>query len=243
MNRGGSQVINIVLFTVLVYAATIALQIYQPVTGGYFNLGESMIYIAAVTSTPLVAGLAGGIGAALADLSTGYAIFAPGTLIIKFIEGYVAGILVKKLRNIHSAVKAILTSGIYALSFLAVSTTLWSGGLYVGPERWLQYTFSQPYVEVSIAVWVAIGIFLGGLAFIILAKKYITSGEIYSLAIAGALMVLGYFFYEYYISNPLQGREPLAALAEIPVNLGQVLAGISISMPVIAWLRRAGYVE
>ena len=57
-------------------------------TDGYFNVGESTIYLAVLTSTPLIARIASGIGVALADLSTGYAVFAPGILVIKFIEGY-----------------------------------------------------------------------------------------------------------------------------------------------------------
>ena len=90
--------IEIIVYIVAVYVATIALQIYQPATGGYFNLGEAVIYIAAMLSSPLVAGIAGGVGASLADLSTGYGIFAPATLVIKFTEGYVAGYLVKKAK-------------------------------------------------------------------------------------------------------------------------------------------------
>lgn len=237
------RVVEAVVFTVLVYAATIAIQVYQPATGGYFNVGESMIYLAALLSTPIVAGTAGGIGAALADLSTGYGIFAPGTLVIKFIEGYVAGLLVKRLKDIHGALKAAIASGAYTCVFLVISTVLWSGGVYVGPWQWLEFTFTPPYVEVSVAVWIAIGIFLGALVALILLKKYVTAGEVLSLAIAGALMVLGYFLYEYFVSNPLRGLDPAAAILEVPVNFGQLVVGISISLPVAAWLRRAGYVK
>ena len=61
--------------------------------------------------------------------------------------------------------------------------------------------------------------------------------------IAGLIMVTGYFLYEYFVSNPLTGREPLAAVAEIPVNIGQAVIGASIALPVVVFLRRAGYVE
>lgn len=229
------------MFTTLVYVATIVLQIYQPVTGGYFNLGEAMIYLAALVSTPLVAGIAGGVGAALADLSTGYAIFAPGTLVIKFIEGYFAGLLARKLKGVHGFWQAIIAGGSYTAAFLTISTVLWSGGIHVGPSQWLNFVFAQPYVEVSLAVWIAIGLLLGALMLLILIRKNITSGEIASLTTAGIMMVLGYFLYEYFISNPLTGREPLGAILEVPVNIGQVVAGVSISLPLAAWLRRAGY--
>ncbi|MEM1641745.1 MAG: ECF transporter S component, partial [Desulfurococcaceae archaeon] len=223
------RVVEAAVFTVLVYAATIALQIYQPATGGYFNIGESMIYLAAFVSTPLVAGLAGGVGAALADLSTGYAVFAPGTLVIKFVEGYAAGVLVRKLRKIHSFLQVVLSVAVYTAAFMVISAVLWSGGVYVGPEKWLDFTFEPPYVEVSIAVWIALGVLLASLFFIVLQRRRISTGEIAALAVAGSLMVLGYFLYEFFVSNPLTGREPIAAILEVPVNIGQVIVGISVS--------------
>ncbi|MEM4913834.1 MAG: ECF transporter S component [Desulfurococcaceae archaeon] len=237
------RVVEAAVFTVLVYAATIALQIYQPATGGYFNIGESMIYLAAFVSTPLVAGLAGGVGAALADLSTGYAVFAPGTLVIKFVEGYAAGVLVRKLRRVHSSLQVVIVIAVYTAAFMVISAVLWSGGVYVGPEKWLDFTFTPPYVEVSLAVWIALGVLLSSLFFIVLQRRRISTGEIAALTVAGSLMVLGYFLYEFFVSNPLTGREPIAAILEVPVNIGQVIVGISVSVPLVAWLRKAGYVK
>ncbi len=237
------RVVSAVVFTVLVYVATIVVQLYQPATGGYFNVGESMIYLAALISTPLVAGIAGGVGAALADLSTGYAIFAPGTLIIKFIEGYIAGRFLRVLAGKHGTPYAVITALVYTIVFLVISTTLWAGGVYIGPEKWLYMAFSPAYVEISVAVWIALGICLGALVATILLRKHITTGEVTSLAIAGSLMVLGYFLYEYFYSNPVTGREPVAAILEVPINIGQVVVGLSISLPLAAWLRKAGYVK
>lgn len=238
-----SIVVEAAVFTVLVYAATIALQVYQPTTGGYFNVGESMIYLAAIVSTPLVAGVAGGVGAALADLSTGYAIFAPGTLVIKFIEGYVAGILVRRLKRLHGLLPAVVTVLVYFVVFTFISATLWSGGIYVGTEQWLGFTLSPPYVEVAVSVWIALAIALTVLMFVILRKRYSSTGEVAALAVSGSLMVLGYFLYEYFVSNPLTGREPIAAILEVPVNIGQVIAGLTIAIPIVGWLRKAGYIE
>jgi uncharacterized membrane protein len=237
------SIVEAVVFTVLVYAATIVVQIYQPATGGYFNIGESIIYLVALISTPLVAGVAGGVGAALADLSTGYAIFAPGTLVIKLIEGYTAGLLARVLRGKHGSIYAVITATIYTAVFLVISIVLWAGGIYVGPEKWLHMSLSPLYIEVSTVVWIAIGVVLGALIVFILLRKYVTTGEVAALAIAGSLMVLGYFLYEYFYSNPVTGREPAAAILEVPVNIGQVVVGLSVSIPLTAWLRRAGYTK
>ncbi|MCE4620798.1 MAG: ECF transporter S component, partial [Desulfurococcales archaeon] len=70
------------VFIALVFAATL-IAVSTPVTNGYFNLGESMVYTAALLGGTLVGTIAGGIGSAMADLYLGYSHYAPGTLIIK----------------------------------------------------------------------------------------------------------------------------------------------------------------
>src|SRR3989304_9472385 len=85
-----------IVFAALVCVVTISFTVTIPVTGGYFNLGESLIYVAALTFGPVVGALAGGVGAAIADMLLA-PIFAPGTLVIKGIEGALVGVLGKKL--------------------------------------------------------------------------------------------------------------------------------------------------
>ena len=238
--RGAKLIINVVIFTVIVFAATIVIQVYQPATGGYFNLGEAVIYVAAMISSPIVAGIAGGVGASLADVVTGYGIFAPATLVIKFTEGLVAGILVRKLRQLNKVYAITIGSimaVVYGLLLAYLGTTYLSGELFLGPE-WASITVTLP-----VFFWLAVA----GLVFLLvlylaLARKY-HSVEALGLMIAGLIMVTGYFLYEYFVSNPLTGREPLAAVAEIPVNIGQAVIGASIALPVVVFLRRAGYVE
>ena len=62
-------------------------------TGGYFNLGDIIVVTTALLFGPVIGGVAGGIGSGLADVYLGYASFAPFTLLIKGIEGYVIGYL------------------------------------------------------------------------------------------------------------------------------------------------------
>ena len=62
-----------------------------PVGPGYLNFGEIVIYTAAFLFGSIVGGLAGGIGAAAADLILGFAIWSPITLIGKGLEGFVVG--------------------------------------------------------------------------------------------------------------------------------------------------------
>ena len=69
------------VFTALVFAVTAYLHI--PTTNGYIHVGDSLIYLAAcLLPTPYAVAVGAG-GAMLADCLTGYAIWAPGSILIK----------------------------------------------------------------------------------------------------------------------------------------------------------------
>jgi uncharacterized membrane protein len=85
----------------LVCIATITFTISIPATSGYFNLGETVIYVAALLFGSYVSGLAGGVGASIADMLVA-AQFAPGTLVIKGIEGMIVGFLNRWI-TVHTA--------------------------------------------------------------------------------------------------------------------------------------------
>lgn len=77
----------------LVAFATMSVQIPVPQTRGYINLGDTLIFVFAILFGMRIGALAGGVGSALADVLTGYAHWAPFTLLIKGIEGLIVGLL------------------------------------------------------------------------------------------------------------------------------------------------------
>lgn len=87
------------LFVALVFLATYFTRVPTPLPGGYFNLGDTVIMLAAVFMGPVGGMLAGAIGSALADVAAGAFLFAPVTLVVKGIEGLVVGLLAAKLRK------------------------------------------------------------------------------------------------------------------------------------------------
>ena len=94
------KIIAIAIFAALVFVVTSQIPpIPIPATSGYFNIGETTIYIAALIFGPLVGGLAGGIGSALSDAFLGFGLFAPGTFFIKGGEGLIVGFLNTTLRR------------------------------------------------------------------------------------------------------------------------------------------------
>lgn len=86
VNRFDVQAKKIViaaLFAALCCVATLIIQIPVSVTGGYINLGDSIVLVSAWTLGPVYGTVAAAVGSALADLLTGYAIYAPATFVIK----------------------------------------------------------------------------------------------------------------------------------------------------------------
>lgn len=87
------EVVLTALFVALVAIATMAIKIPTGATQGYLNVGEAVIFCAALWFGPRTGAIAGGLGSALADVLTGYAVWAPWTLIIKGTEGLLVGLL------------------------------------------------------------------------------------------------------------------------------------------------------
>lgn len=83
----------------LVALATMSIQIPVPQTRGYINLGDTLIVVFALLFGARVGALAGGVGSALADLLSGYAHWAPFTLVIKGIEGLIIGLFASGERS------------------------------------------------------------------------------------------------------------------------------------------------
>ncbi len=84
------------LLAALIFVLTRYLQIPIPATQGYVHLGDAGITFAAYAFGPWVALLAGGLGTALADLSSGYAQWALFSLLIHGAQGGIMGWLTRK---------------------------------------------------------------------------------------------------------------------------------------------------
>ncbi len=99
MSNKADELALMAILTSLVVAAT-ALHVPMPGFHIYFNLGEGVIYIIALTWGGRYGAVCGGLGASLADLLLGYPLWAPFTLAIKSAEGFIVGHFARKSRNI-----------------------------------------------------------------------------------------------------------------------------------------------
>lgn len=101
------------IFTSLFAAlCTVATMIAFPTGTGYVNAGDIIILLGAFTLSPLQAISAAAIGSALADLINGYALYAPGTFVIKAIMVLCALYLSRGLKkiNVPSALTIMLSA-------------------------------------------------------------------------------------------------------------------------------------
>jgi len=96
------------IMSALVAVGTLIVRIPNPM-GGYFNVGDVMIFVTALTFNLLIGGVAGGLGSAIADI-IGFPLFAIPTLVIKGLEGLLASLITNK-KNVFRDVLAVVAAG------------------------------------------------------------------------------------------------------------------------------------
>jgi len=114
------------VMSALVAVGTLIVRIPNPM-GGYFNVGDVMIFVSALTFNPLIGGVAGGLGSAIADI-IGFPVFAVPTLIIKGLEGLLAGLITNK-KSLYRDIIAVLVAGTEMITgYFLVEVYLWGVG-------------------------------------------------------------------------------------------------------------------
>lgn len=226
------------IFTALVCVATMSFTIYVPSTKGFFNIGETMVYLTALLFGPLVGALAGGVGSMFADILLGYYYFAPATLVIKALEGGLVGLLSRKKHQFsesNSREWKIFTAEIGVLIGALVSLL---GFLYYSGAVEYYSGFPPPETPTStifipMEFWLALGV---AVALLISSIGFISDPEfgwmVISTVFGGLLMVTGYFIYEQIFLG-------VFALVEVPVNIGQMTVGLIVATPIVKIVQRA----
>ncbi|MEM3770005.1 MAG: ECF transporter S component [Candidatus Bathyarchaeia archaeon] len=221
------------VFTALVCIATISFTVYVPSTKGYFNIGETMVYTAALLFGPFVGAFAGGVGSMLADVFLGYYYYAPATLVIKASEGLLVGFISRKgqvfARSYVKREWRIFTIEIGILVGMLISLIgfLYYSGLVELYSGIVSIENPASTVFVPVEFWFGIGI----LTVILVTVLALTSEPDFSLTMiacifGGLLMVFGYFLYEQLFLG-------VFAFAEVPINIGQMTVGLIIAAPIV----------
>lgn len=101
------KIVIAALLAALTCVATMIIKIPSPLKG-YLNLGDCVVLLAGWMLSPVYGFLAAGLGSALADLFSGYVVYAPATFVIKGLMALIAyygfKLLHKKLGNLPSRI-------------------------------------------------------------------------------------------------------------------------------------------
>lgn len=89
------------VFLVLVYLFTAVINIRLPIAanGGLIHLGNVPLFVAAILFGKKTGMIAGGVGMALFDLLSGWTLWAPFTLVIVGLMGFVVGAVTEKRKS------------------------------------------------------------------------------------------------------------------------------------------------
>ena len=129
MNSKTRKIVLAAMFAALCCVATMIIKIPSPLKG-YLNLGDCIVLLSGFMLSPVYGFLAAGIGSALADIFSGYVIYAPATFIIKGIMALIAYYGVKLLHKKIGTTPARIISGIVAEIVMVLGYFVFEGFMY-----------------------------------------------------------------------------------------------------------------
>lgn len=113
------KIATIIIFTGLAALATFVIMI--PVgTTGFFNFCDTIVYFTGFMFGPITGFIAGGVGPAIVDLSSGtYAIYAPATVIAHGLQGLLAGlVMVIYRKRVDPPLPAYIIAGVAGIAVM-----------------------------------------------------------------------------------------------------------------------------
>lgn len=128
------RIVITALLAALTCVATMIIKIPSPLEG-YLNLGDCVVLLSGWLLSPVYGLIAAGLGSALADLFSGYLVYAPATFVIKGLMALAAyygfKLLQKKMGNLPSRI----ISGALAEIVMILGYFLFEGLMYgFGPS-------------------------------------------------------------------------------------------------------------
>lgn len=117
------------MFAALTCVATMIIKIPSPLNG-YLNLGDCIVLVSAWILSPGYAFFAAGVGSALADLFSGYVVYAPATFVIKGLMAIVAFEVFKLLSRKLKSLPSRIISGVCAEIVMILGYFVFEGFMY-----------------------------------------------------------------------------------------------------------------
>ena len=115
--------------TSLVCVATMLIKIPSPMKG-YVNVGDCIVLLCGWMLSPVYAFVSAGLGSALADVLSGYLVYAPATFVIKGVMALVAFAFCKMLANKSGKLVSQIIGGLVAEILMVALYYVFEGFLY-----------------------------------------------------------------------------------------------------------------
>ena len=129
MHTKTKKLVAAALLAALTCIATMIIKIPSPLQG-YLNLGDCIVLLAGWLLSPVYGFVAAGLGSALADLFSGYLIYAPATFVIKGLMALIAHYGFKLLHKKLSPLSSEIISGVVAEIMMVLGYYVFEGFLY-----------------------------------------------------------------------------------------------------------------
>ena len=129
MNIKTKKIVMAALMAALTCIATMIIKIPSPLKG-YVNLGDGIVLATGWLLCPAYGFLAAGLGSALADIFSGYLVYAPATFVIKGLMALLAHYIFAALNKKYKTLPCALISGVMAEIFMIFGYFVFEGILY-----------------------------------------------------------------------------------------------------------------
>ncbi|MHA1238464.1 MAG: ECF transporter S component [Candidatus Odinarchaeia archaeon] len=146
----------IAVFTALTTVFTVAFSIPFPLTSGYFNIGEVGVYLSGLLWGPVIGGISGGLGSMFGDLILGYPMYAPWTLLIKGLEGFIVGLISRRTTSYLDGIGVAIGGLIMISGYLLTEALILGFGFEYAISEAITINIPQFVIGALIAIPISI---------------------------------------------------------------------------------------
>ena len=129
MHQKTKRIVITALMTSMVCVATMIIKIPSPMKG-YLNIGDCIVLLCGWLLPPGYGFIAAGLGSALADLFSGYVVYAPATFLIKGSMALVAFACFKLMHKKIGKLASYIVGGVLAEMLMVSGYFVFEGILY-----------------------------------------------------------------------------------------------------------------
>ena len=129
MKTNTQKIVLASMLAALCCVATMIIKIPSPLKG-YLNLGDCVVLLSGWLLSPTYGFLAAGIGSGLADVFSGYAVYAPATFLIKGIMAIIAYFSFKCMSTKLGKTTSRLVGGVFAELEMVLGYFIFEGFMY-----------------------------------------------------------------------------------------------------------------